>query len=390
MGHENWVMNAREHEARHLVHVYGQLPIEPDQAHGVYLRQNDREIIDFYGGHAVACLGYGHPAMLSALNAQARNVVFQSNAVAMEVRAQAAEDLAGFAPAGLNHVFFTNSGAESNENALRIACRLTGRNRVAAIQHGFHGRTAAAGAVTWNSDKWYGFPNKPFEVDFIARDDATAADATITDQTAAVILELVQGLAGAYDLDPGFVRTIAKACRRTGTLLIIDEVQSGMGRCGEPFASDIYKVEPDIITAAKSIAGGIPCGALIMTDAIADSLGPGDLGSTFGGGPLACAMVSTVIEVIRKEGLMENVRARSAEIARACPVGPVDSVQGHGFLRGLRLRRNAGAVRNELLERNLLVGTSADPNVIRLLPPYILQTQHVQLLLDALAELPEE
>jgi len=384
-------MNAREHEAKHLLQVYGQLPIEPDSASGVYLHYGDRRIIDFYGGHAVACLGYGHPAMLSALQEQAKKVIFQSNAVAMEVRARAAEALADFAPPMLDHVFFTNSGAEANENALRIACKLTGRKRIASIEHGFHGRTAAAGAVTWGArDKWYAFPATPFDVDFIARDDKASAEALVNDDTAAVILELVQGLAGAYDLDPGFVRTIAKRCRETGALLVVDEVQTGIGRCGEPFASNIYKLEPDILTVAKSIAGGIPCGAVIVTKDIAEDLRSGDLGSTFGGGPLACAMVSTVIDVIRKEGLMDNIRELSAKIAQACPIGPVDSVQGKGFLRGLRLRSNASLLRNELLERDILVGTSADPNVMRLLPPYILETKHVQRLLDALAELPEE
>ena len=384
-------MNAREHEAQHLLQVYGQLPIEPESASGVYLNAGSRQIIDFYGGHAVACLGYGHPAMLETLNEQAKTVLFQSNAVAMDVRAGAADALAEFAPGNLNHVFFTNSGAESNENALRIACRLTGRSRIAAVEHGFHGRTAAAGAVTWGArKKWYAFPNTPFEVDFIPRDNSAAVDGIVGEDTAAVILELVQGLAGAYDLDPGFVRTIAKACRDKGAMLIIDEVQTGVGRCGEPFATNIYKLEPDMITLAKSIAGGIPCGAVIVTDDVAKCVGSGDLGSTFGGGPLACAMVSTVLEVIKREGLMENIRSLSAQIARACPVGPVDSVQGKGFLRGLRTRRNAATVRNELLERDILVGTSTDPNVIRLLPPYILETQHVQRLLGALAELPEE
>jgi acetylornithine/succinyldiaminopimelate/putrescine aminotransferase len=383
-------MNAREHEAQHLLQVYGQLPIEPSSADGVYLRDGDRRIIDFYGGHAVAALGYGHPAMLKALDEQARAVIFQSNAVAMEVRANAADALAAFAPGDLNHVFFTNSGSESNENALRIACKLTGRSQVVAIEHGFHGRTAAAGAVTWGSQRWYAFPNTPFDVDFIPRDNSDAVATTITDQTAAVILELVQGLAGAHDLDAAFVRAIAKACKEQGALLIIDEVQTGIGRCGQPFATNIYRIEPDMLTVAKSVAGGLPCGALIVTDAIAASVGPGDLGSTFGGGPLACALVRTVLDVIQRDKLMDNIRHLSHMIADACPVGPVNSVQGKGFLLGLRLERSAAEVRGELLERDILVGTSTDPHVIRLLPPYILEEQHVQRLIDTLAELPEE
>ena len=383
-------MNAREHEAQHLLQVYSQLPIEPSSADGVYLRDGDRRIIDFYGGHAVAALGYGHPAMLKALDEQARAVIFQSNAVAMEVRANAADALAAFAPGDLNHVFFTNSGSESNENALRIACKLTGRSRVAAIEHGFHGRTAAAGAVTWGSQRWYAFPKTPFDVDFIPRDNSDAVATTITEQTAAVILELVQGLAGAYDLDAAFVRAIAKACKEQGALLIIDEVQTGIGRCGQPFATNIYRIEPDMLTVAKSVAGGLPCGALIVTDAIAASVGPGDLGSTFGGGPLACALVRTVLDVIQRDKLMDNIRHLSHLIADACPVGPVNSVQGKGFLLGLRVGRSAAEVRDELLERDILVGTSTDPHVIRLLPPYILEEQHVQRLIDTLAELPEE
>ncbi len=383
-------MNAREHEAQHLLQVYSQLPIEPSSADGVYLRDGDRRIIDFYGGHAVAALGYGHPAMLKALDEQARAVIFQSNAVAMEVRANAADALAAFAPGDLNHVFFTNSGSESNENALRIACKLTGRSRVAAIEHGFHGRTAAAGAVTWGSQRWYAFPKTPFDVDFIPRDNSDAVATTITEQTAAVILELVQGLAGAHDLDAAFVRAIAKACKEQGALLIIDEVQTGIGRCGQPFATNIYRIEPDMLTVAKSVAGGLPCGALIVTDAIAASVGPGDLGSTFGGGPLACALVRTVLDVIQRDQLMDNIRHLSHLIADACPVGPVNSVQGKGFLLGLRVGRSAAEVRDELLERDILVGTSTDPHVIRLLPPYILEEQHVQRLIDTLAELPEE
>lgn len=383
-------MNAREHEAQHLLQVYGQLPIEPSSADGVYLRDGDRRIIDFYGGHAVAALGYGHPAMLKALDEQARAVIFQSNAVAMEVRANAADALAAFAPGDLNHVFFTNSGSESNENALRIACKLTGRSQIVAIEHGFHGRTAAAGAVTWGSQRWYAFPKTPFDVDFIPRDNSDAVATTITEQTAAVILELVQGLAGAHDLNAAFVRAIAKACKEQGALLIIDEVQTGIGRCGQPFATNIYRIEPDMLTVAKSVAGGLPCGALIVTDAIATSIGPGDLGSTFGGGPLACALVRTVLDVIQRDKLMDNIRHLSHMIADACPVGPVNSVQGKGFLLGLRVGRSAAEVRDELLERDILVGTSTDPHVIRLLPPYILEEQHVQRLIDTLAELPEE
>lgn len=383
-------LTARENEARHLLQVYDQLPIEPQSALGAFLYCDERAILDLYGGHAVAALGYGHPSLLSALGDQAGQILFQSNAVAMNVRAHAAEALADFAPGGLEHVFFTNSGAESNENALRIALRLTGRSRVAAVEHGFHGRTAAAGAVTWGAQKtWYGFPQTPFGVDFIPRNDVTAIREAVNDKTAAVILELVQGIAGAFDLNADFVREIEQSCADHGVILIIDEVQSGIGRCGAPFATNLYDIQPDIITVAKSVAGGFPCGAIIVTSDIAKSIGSGDLGSTFGGGPMACALVKTVIEVIREDQLMENVNALSAFIQDSLPVGPVTSAQGKGFLMGLRCTRKASKVRDELLARDILVGTSADPFVLRLLPPLILEQQHAQILLDSLMELPE-
>jgi acetylornithine/succinyldiaminopimelate/putrescine aminotransferase len=375
-------------ESRHLLQVYGQLPLETTSAEGVYLHAGSRRIIDFYGGHAVAALGYAHPDLLAALEKQARSMYFQSNAVALAVRAEAGDALAAFAPEGLNRVFFVNSGAEANENALRVACRATGRSRILALEHGFHGRTAAAAAVTWGAAKsWYGFPRTPFDVDFIPRNDTARAEAMINGETAAVILELVQGLAGAFDLDPGFVLTIAEACRRAGALLIIDEVQSGVGRTGAPFAAHLYGITPDMLTTAKALGGGFPCSALLMTEALAGTLKSGDLGTTFGGGPMACALVSTVLHVIRRDRLMENVRTLSAEIRQHALVGPVEHIQGKGFLLGLRCRRPAKDVQAELLERDILVGTSADPRVVRLLPPLTLQKQHVTTLVNALSDI---
>jgi acetylornithine/succinyldiaminopimelate/putrescine aminotransferase len=377
---------AQQAEARHLLQVYGQLPLEPTSAAGVYLHCGSRRIIDFYGGHAVAALGYAQPDLLAALEAQARSMYFQSNAVALKVRAKAADDLVAIAPEGLNRVFFVNSGAEANENALRVACRATGRARILGLEHGFHGRTAAAAAVTWGAAKgWYGFPRAPFDVDFIPRDDVARAEAMINADTAAVILEPVQGLAGAYDLNPVFVSAIAAACRRHGVLLIADEVQSGVGRCGVPFACDLYGLKPDMLTTAKALGGGFPCSALLVSEALAASLKSGDLGTTFGGGPMACALVSTVLEVIRRDRLMDNVRTLSEQIRARATTGPVEGVQGRGFLLGLRCAIPAARVQAALLEKDILVGTSSDPKVVRLLPPLCLEAQHVDALVDALA-----
>jgi acetylornithine/succinyldiaminopimelate/putrescine aminotransferase len=378
---------SQQAEARHLAQVYAQLPIEADRAEGVYLYSGSRRIIDFYGGHAVASLGYGHPDLLAALAEQARSMYFQSNAVALKVRAQAADDLVAFAGGRLPRVFFVNSGAEANENALKIACRVTGRSKVVALEQGFHGRTAAAAAVTWGSKAWYGFPRQPFDVEFIPRDDAAAADRAIDGSTAAVIFEPVQGVGGAYDLAPEFVAALAAAARKAGALLIADEVQSGVGRSGAPFAVDLCGLVPDMLTTAKALGGGFPCSALLLSGALAAQLKPGELGTTFGGGPIACALVSTVLRVIGRDGLLDNVRTLSAELRARAVTGPVEAVQGQGFLLGLRCRRPAKDVQAELLARDILVGTSSDPQVVRLLPPLTLAREHVDALVAALADL---
>jgi len=380
---------AQAQEARHLLQVYGQLPIEPTSAKGVYLHCGEQQILDLYGGHAVAALGYSHPDLMAALQAQAATLFFQSNAIALPVRARAADALIDLAPGKLERVFFANSGAEANENALRIACKLTGRRRIAAIEKGFHGRTAGAGAVTWGSaDRWYGFPETPFDVDFIPRDEVAAVTRGITEETAAVILELVQGVAGAYDLAPDFVTAIADRCQATGTLLIVDEVQSGIGRCGAPFAANLYGIAPDLLTTAKSLGGGFPCSALLLTDDVAAAVGPGDLGTTFGGGPLACALISTVIEVINRDDLMARATALHAQLAAALPVGPALALQGKGLLAGVRCARPAREIQAELLAAGILVGSSADPQVLRLLPPLVIESEHIEQLLEALAKLP--
>jgi len=381
--------NARAAEQQHLLQVYAQFDFEPVAASGVHITCRDgSKLLDLYGGHAVASLGYSHPDIVAAITRQASQLFFQSNAVALEVRAQAADKLAAFAPAGLNRVFFVNSGAEANENALRAAFKKTGRKKIIALEQGFHGRTAAAGAVTWGAaDKWYGFPYTPFDVEFVPRDDIAAATAAIDNDTAAVILELVQGIAGAYDLDPDFVAAIRKACDRSGALLIIDEVQTGIGRCGDAFATDVYAVKADILTTAKALGTGFPCGTVLMTDDVAGCLGVGDLGTTFGGGPLACALIATVIDVIERDGLLANVRKLSERIKAECITGPVTEISGKGFLLGLRCAGGAKPVRDGLLAKGILTGSSNDPDVLRLLPPLVLTDEHVDELAMVLGSL---
>jgi len=378
----------RTREAATMLRVYGQLPFVPKRATGCDIITTDgRRILDLYGGHAVAALGYSHPHLINAITEQSKSLLFQSNAVALDVRAQAAEKLVGVAPRNLRYVFFVNSGAEANENALRMACIATGRSKVLAITQGFHGRTAAAGAVTWNSDSWYGFPQRPFDVAFIPRDDCDAAAAMIDNDVAAVIVEPVQGVAGAFDLSQEFLTTLREHTARHGALLIADEVQSGVGRCGQFFAVQVYGIEPDILTSAKALGGGIPCGALLCTKQLATRFGPGDLGSTFGGGPVAAAAIVAVIDSIDREDLLANVRAREAQIRKQCMVGPVRKIQGKGLLLGLVCDRPAVEVRDALLDHDILTGTSADPAVLRILAPLVIESRHIDTLALALESL---
>ncbi len=381
-------MDPRVREAALTIPVYGQLPFVPERASGCDIFTRDgRRILDLYGGHAVAALGYGHPRLVRAIQEQSSKLLFQSNAVALDVRADAAEQLTRVAPKGLDRVFFVNSGAEANENALRMAMMATGRKKVLAITHSFHGRTAAAAAVTWHSGKWYGFPDKPFEVDFIPRDDVGAAESMINSNIAAVIFEPVQGVAGAYDLSLEFVETLRRETQRHGVVLIADEVQSGMGRCGQFFAVQAHGIAPDILTSAKALGGGIPCGAVLCTDAVASRFGTGDLGTTFGGGPIAAAAITATIQGILAEHLLANVRALEARIRDKCVIGPVRKIQGMGLLLGLVCDRPATEVRDALLEHDILTGTSGDPEVVRILAPLVLQNKHVDHLAHALANI---
>ena len=374
----------------HLAQVFAQYPIEVAHGDGVWLHARDgRKILDFYGGHAVAGLGYGHPRWLAALERQARQMAFQTNALPMVIRERAAARLTKFLGLGLDTVFWINSGAEANENALKLALKMTGRSKIVALEQGWHGRTAAAAAVTWGArEKWYGFPRTPFDVSFTPRDDPAAVEQIVDRDTAAVIVEPVQGVGGAYDVGKPLLAALRQRCDEVGALLIFDEVQCGMGRTGAPFAANFYGVTPDMITSAKALGNGFPVAALLLSRRIAEQLEYDDMGSTFGGGPIACAVAEAVIDTIESESLLANVRQVSAYIRVSCLIGPVTGVQGAGFLLGLKTSRPAKEVQAALLAKNIFTGTSADPHILRLLPAYILNEGHVDQLSDALARIP--
>lgn len=373
-----------------LAPVFAQYPIEVVSGQGVWLTNSRGErVLDLYGGHAVAALGYGHPGFTRALTKQAQSCNFQSNAVAMQVRTRAAERLVRFSKLPLTSVFFVNSGAEANENALKLAFKMTSRSQVCAVVGGFHGRTAGAGAVTWGAQqKWYSYPRAPFDVSFIPRGNVDAIPGFVTKDTASVIVEPVQGLAGAVDLGKDFLQALRKRCDEVGALLIFDEVQCGMGRVGQPFAANLYDVVPDMITTAKALGNGFPCAALLSTAKVTSAIKLDLLGTTFGGGPMACAVMEAVIDAIESENLLERVRRVGNYIRQTCVVGPVTGHQGAGFLTGLRTTRPAKEIQAELLECGILAGTATDPNILRLLPAFILQEEQVDMLRDTLADLP--
>ena len=372
-----------------LLDVFHITPVEPVKAEGVWITAKDgRRYLDFYGGHAVALLGYGHPRLCATLDAQARTLFFQSNAVDIAVRRRAAERLVKFGPKELTRAFFVNSGAEANENALRVAFLATRRPRVIAVTGAFHGRTAGAAAITAGHEKWYAYPNKPFDVTWVPVDDIPALEKAFGTDVAAIILEPVQGVAGAKDLSPEFMKAARALATCWGALFISDEVQCGMGRTGWPFAVMAHGIVPDIITTAKGLGGGFPVSAVLVTDALAAVVKKGDLGTTFGGGPLACAMVETVIDTIEQEDLLPRVRRLGERIRKEAVVGPVVGVQGAGYLIGLRTRRPAKEVLEQLRAKGIMAGSAGDPHIVRLLPPLVLEDAHVDLLIAALKEIP--
>lgn len=355
---------------------------------GVWLIDSQgKRYLDLYGGHAVTGLGHSHPHLEAALHRQASQLIFQSVLFDLEVRRRAAARLLAFGPEGMTRVFFVNSGAEANENALRIAFLATRRREVVSLKGGFHGRSAAASAVTSGSEAWYAFPRHPFVTRTARFDDPASLEELVTEETAAVILEPIQGLAGARPVSPEFLHAARSITARRGALLIFDEVQCGMGRTGWPFAAQAFGILPDLLTTAKGLGGGFPVGAVLLREGLERHVAPGDLGSTFGGGPLAAAMVVAVIEAIESGRLLSRVRSLSQQIRNACVVGPVTAIQGMGFLLGFRTTRPALEIVKELRERGILAGTSHDPSVLRILPPLVLEESHIENLRSALEDI---
>ena len=343
-----------------------------------------REYLDFYGGHCVVATGHSHPRVVAAVAEQAEALIFYSAAARLPVRDAAAQALVDFAPEHMASVFFCNSGAEANESALKLAVQLTSRVRFTAFKGSFHGRTTLALSVTDSPSLKKGMDALLAPVDFLHFGDLEALKLADFSRSAAVIVEPIQSMAGCTTASREWFQTLADKCHREGALLIFDEVQTGMGRLGKPFAADFYGVQPDFITLAKGIASGVPMGGLLMTAKIARSLKSGDLGSTFGGGPLACAALLATLQVIRDEDLMANATAQAARIRAGLAGSVVTEVRGEGLLLGLKVGAHAAALKKRLQEQRILVGGSSDPEVLRLMPPLVISSAAVESLLAAI------
>ncbi len=361
--------------------TYAKLPLTLVRGAGSRVWDADgRAYWDFYGGHAVALIGHSHPVWVAVVGEQARRMAFFSNVVSTPVRAAACRAIVEFAPDNLSRVFLSNSGAEANEVALKMARHHTGRTDVVAFEGGFHGRTMGALAVT-HSEKYRSYPVVQLgHTRFVPWGEVPALDTTV----AAVILEPVQSLAGMRTATPEFLVGLRAECDRVGALLILDEVQTAWGRLGAAFAAEYFGVRADLITSAKSAAGGFPVGVTLVDHALAEAARDGDQGSTFGAGPMACAAILATHHVLRTEDLV----ARASEVERRLRDALPDlEIRGLGCLLGLVFPTPVKPIVAELRSRGFIVGGSDDPTVIRLMPPLNLPFEAVAALADALRSL---
>jgi len=371
-----------------LLPVYAQMPVRPVRGRGSWLvDENGEEWLDAYGGHAVASTGHSHPDVVRAIAEQAESLLFYSTAVPLPQREELAERLAAWCPDPLGRVFFCNSGAEANENALHLARRHTGRQTIVTVRGGWHGRTAATLACTDGARyeaaaRRAGMPlsrKVPF-------DEVDALDAAVDASVAAVLVEPVQGFAGARDCSPAFLSAARSICDERGAVLLFDEVQCGVARCGAFSAAEAYGVTPDALTFAKGLAAGLPIAALVASPALTDSLAPGDLGSTFGGGPVPCAAALANLAVIEREGLIANAVSVGERLRRGAIGLGVSRVTGRGLLLGLHVDRPASDVQRALFGKRILTGTATNPQVLRLLPPLSFSEREADILLAGLKE----
>jgi acetylornithine aminotransferase/acetylornithine/N-succinyldiaminopimelate aminotransferase len=380
-------------ELRHVLQTYRRQPVIFVRGQGVRLYDAEgREYLDLLSGIGVSSLGYGHPALVAAIEDQARTLLHTSNLFFHPLQGELAERLAALS--GLSRTFFCNSGTEAVEAALKFARRFwytrgERRTQIIALDESFHGRTFGSLSVT--SDEHYRQPFEPLlpGVTFLPADNPARLLATVSNDTAAIIVEPVQGEGGVRPLTPAYAAAINEASQRTGALVIADEVQSGLGRTGHPFYSTAIGLKPHLMTLGKALGGGVPVGATLLDEEVASTIAYGDHGTTYGGNLLACRAALCVLDQLTAGGLIEriarlgsHVERRLGELAARHPA--VTAVRGRGLMWGLELSRDAAPVVPAGLERGVVVNRTAQ-TVVRLLPPLVIAEHEIDEGLDRLS-----
>ena len=366
-----------------LFDVYPLLDMEPVKAQGAYLwDKNGVEYLDFYGGHAVISIGHTHPHYVEKITDQLSKIGFYSNAVINNLQVELAEKLGQITGYPDYELFLCNSGAEANENAVKLASFTTGRERVLAMHGAFHGRTSMAVALSDNPNIQAPV-NKTPNVTFIDLNDIEALKAELsTNEYAAVIIEPIQGVGGIRMASDEFLAAARELCDKTGTMLIMDEVQSGFGRSGKFFAHQWSGVKADIISMAKGIANGFPVGAIIVSPKIPAKSGM--LGTTFGGSHLACAAAIAVADVIKAENLVENARIMGEKIVEAIKgTSGITDIRGRGLMIGIDLSVPQADFRKVLREKCHIMTGLTGKYTLRLLPPLMIGDKEVERFIEA-------
>ncbi len=379
--------------------VFARYKIVLDHGDGVYVYDTQgKKYLDYLGGIAVNVLGHAHPALVKAVADQAGKMIHCSNLYYTQVQADAAEKLVKLS--GLGKVFFGNSGAEANEGAIKLARKYAHninpeKSQIISANMSFHGRTIATLTATGQPHYHEGFGPLPEGFDYVDYNDIEALESMMSEKTAAVMLETIQGEGGVHVPDKEYFQKVRALCDKYDALLILDEIQCGMGRTGKFFAYEQYGIKPDIVTLAKGLAGGVPIGAFIASDKVSSAFKAGDHGSTFGGNPLACAGANVVLDTIVNDGLLQHVEEVGAylrkgleELKEAYP-SLITEVRGMGLIQGMQLTKPGRDIVNRCLDYGLIINCTVG-TVLRFVPPLIIEKQHVDELISVLKKvLPE-
>ncbi len=373
--------------------VFARYNIVLDHGNGPYLYDtNGKKYIDYLAGIAVNVVGHNYKPLVDAISHQAAKMIHCSNLYYTEVQIEAAEKLKKLS--GMDKVFFGNSGAEANEGAIKLARKYATdidpeKIQIISAVHSFHGRTLATLTATGQDHYHHGFGPLPEGFDYVPFNDIEALEAKMSDKTCAVMLEAIQGEGGVHVPDEDYLPKVRALCDKYNAVLIFDEVQCGMGRTGTFFGCQQFGVKPDIVTLAKGLAGGVPIGAFMATDKVANAFKPGDHGSTFGGNPLACAAACVVLDALVNDNLMENAKEVGAYLKAKFDTYKekyptlIKEVRGRGLILGMELTRPGREIANECLDWGAIINCTAG-NVLRFVPPLNITKAHVDELITIL------